>query len=464
MSRSIRSMLCVTAAAVLFAAGCAHTVAGSALPDAAGLAGTGTAPGSQSAGPGGSTPGGSRAGTTAPGTSATQTPRPPTTAPGGRSSGSGAPSSSTGPRTSGPQTTGPQATAGTGAPYPTAPGQYYKNPRTQASANLLEARRIATRLLVPTLIDPRYNRGGDLSTLPLRGPSALSVLFAAPVPAVAQRAGMITGFSSARSDAAGNGMVVAAFEFPSGAQATAAVAPLAAASANKSTDRGAAVLAGLPAAAGWFGTAAGGKSYFQSFVAQGRMVLYVYLDGSSTDLSTPAQQAALAEKVLEKQMVYMPLLQPTPPADLMKLLVDPDSMLAHTLPNKDGDATVRDGIYTAAADLHFDSDPVGTKALFGQVGVDEVAHGRATLYRARDAAAALVLRDSFVASTQKAVAGMQPYTLTSSVPSARCIQQALNTTYYCVGTAGRYAWEVSASSQADINAAMSSQAAILKGF
>jgi hypothetical protein len=69
----------------------------------------------------------------------------------------------------------------------------------------------------------------------------------------------------------------------------------------------------------------------------------------------------------------------------------------------------------------------------------------------------------FIASTQNAVKSMQPYQLASGTKDTKCLQQALNSNYYCVGTVGRYAFEISAGSEADLDAAVTAQATLLAG-
>ena len=444
------------ALAAVLVAGCATTIGGTAEPDPAGLISTST---SDTAGP-------VTSDTSTPDTSTSQT-----STTGSDPSGSAESSTTETPTSSGTGSTGSSggstesssstASSATGSSeaYPTTPLKYNRTPSTKESANLLEGRRIASALVVPTFIDSTYIRGGNLSTLPLRGPSAMKILFVDPMPSVAQRAGMITGFSSARSSTTG-ALLVAAFEFGTAAQATAAVPAMAAASVDKDSDKGKAVVPGYAAAAGQYGSTTESGAYFQSFLAQGRLVLYVYI---SDKKQTAAQQAALAARTFKMQTASFAAFKPTAPTALMQLLVDPEGMLAHTIPNTAKQATVVDGYMTAAGQLHYDTDPVGTKALFARAGVDAVGGGRATVYRARDAAGAGSVRDSFVATSQKANS-MQPYQLTSQVPGAGCLQAALNSTYYCVGTRGRYAFELAADSEADINAVMSAQYQLLAGF
>lgn len=463
MNRS-RWTAAAAALAAILVAGCATTIGGTAEPNPAGLSTASTSASSDS----------STSEFSSSETSSSETSTAETSTAGSATVESSSPDtesttaeSSTDESTSSSETSGSTGSSGSSsstaasssAAYPTTPLQYNRTPSTKTSANLLEARRMASALVVPTFIDATYTRNSSLSTFPLRGPSAMSTLFTAPVPSVAQRAGMITGFSSARSSTTG-ALLVAAFEFGTAAQAAAAVPALAAASVNKETDKGKAALPGFRAAAGEYGSTSESGAYLQSFLAQDRMVLYVYIDDKK---QTTAQQTALAAKTFKVQSAAFATFKPTAPDALMQLLVDPEGMMAHTVPNTGDDLTVYDGYMTAAGQLHYDTDPVGTKALFASAGVDAVGGGRATVYRAKSAAGAAAVRDSFVAGIQKANS-MQPYQLAASAPGARCLQDALDSKYYCVGVRGRYAFELSADSEGDINAAMGAQYQLLAGF
>ena len=455
MRRSRWTAAAAALAAVLVAAGCATTIAGTAEPDPAGRISTSASSTSSSATSETSETSETRTSEST-GTSTSETSTSSTSSSDTSESSTDDPSStdsSTSTRSSGSTPTGSSEA------YPTTPLEYNRTPSTKASANLLEGRRIASALVVPTLIDPAYTRGGNLSTLPLRGPSAMSVLFVDPVPSVAQRAGMITGFSSARRGATG-ALLVAAFEFGTAAQATAAVPALAAASVDKENDKGKAVVPGYAAAAGQYGKTTSDGPYLQSFLAQGRMVLYVYVSGKT---QTTAQQATLAAKTFKAQTASFATFKPTAPTALMQLPVDPEGMMAHTIPHTGDDLTVVDGYMTAAGQLHYDTDPVGTKKLFAITGTDAVGGGRATVYRTRNAAGAASIRESFVATSQQANS-MQPYQLTATAPGTKCLQDALNSKYYCVGTRGRYAFELAADSEGDINAVVGAQYQLLAGF
>jgi len=451
--RPSRSALLAGVLGAVLVAGCASTVGGSAQPNVTAIGGLSQTP-TSSPTPGSSSS--SRAQSSVE-QSATQTQtETPVTTPSASVS-----EPTTEPSESASTTHSSQNSSPSG--YPTTPLKYNKTASTKESANLLEGRRIAGYLVVPTLIDAAYTKGGNLSTLAYKSARSMSTLFPAPMSSVAQRAGMLTGFSSARSDSAKNGFVVAAFEFGSAVQAKAAVPAFVAAAANKENDTGKAVVPGFPAAAGWYGDYDGASPpYFHSFLAQGAMVLYVYISGPR--LNSPQQQSALATKTFAAQTASMSKYVPTAPDKFMQLPVDPAGLLAHTLPNSGDEGSVNDGIYSAAGQLHYDTDPIGTKAIFTNAGVDMVADDRASVYRARDANGAALVQTDFIAFTQSTDKTMQPYTLTADVKDAKCLQEPLSSFYYCVGAQGRYAFEVSARNEADINAAMTAQAALLTGF
>ena len=460
---SNRSVLLAVTLGVVLVAGCATTVAGTAEPNGAAVSAL------ASSTPTTSSEATSRSSeTTASTTPEATTPEATTPSQSSESSatteaptGSTQSTASTGNSTSSTVTSSRTAsTSGDSVPktYPTTPAVYPKTPATAEQANLLEGRRIAGSLVVPTFIDESYTKGGNLSTLPFKGPRTLSILFSSPaIPTIAERAGMLTGFSSARSDKAGNALLVAAFEFGTAAQAAAAAPVLVAAVSDKKNDKGKAVVPGYPASAGWYGTLT--DPYFQSFLAQGAMVLYLYVSGPK--LKTPALQAALAAKTFAVQSASMAKFVPTAPDKLLQLPVDPDGLLGYAIPDAPKDATVRNGVLGPAGELHYDTDPVGTRSVFGNAGVDVVVSNRATIYRAADNTGAMLVQADFIGFVQRTEASWQPYELTAAVEDAKCLLQPLNSVYYCVGTHGRFAYELTAQSEQDINAVMTAHDALL---
>ena len=66
-------------------------------------------------------------------------------------------------------------------------------------------------------------------------------------------------------------------------------------------------------------------------------------------------------------------------------------------------------------------------------------------------------------SGSKILAGLLAALWSASVGTS-ALQDALNSKYYCVGVRGRYAFELSADSEGDINAVVGAQYQLLAGF
>ena len=391
-----------------------------------------------------------------------------TTEPASSSSISGsAPSTGAAPPTAPSASGGPTDTiAATATTQPTSfssfPRKLLTTPRTAAGAAVLEGMRIASSLLPPTYVDAAYKDGGG-STIPLAGPDDLHILFDDPVPDVASRAGMIAGFSTSRNDAAEDGLIVAAFEFPSAASALKAQTAISAASYSKDWSEKKAVIPGFPTASGWFGTI-DQSSLAHVFLAQGPMVLYVgYLNGSTSaaKLTPVAEMQRLAAAALKVELPAMARFVPTPADQLMKLPIDPDGVLARTVPNTGIYATNNDSLAGPAAELHYESNPSSARSLFALAGVDQIANGRTSVYRARDAAGAAVIQGAYLSGLS---GDWKPYTLTSSGPNAECVRKALDSAFYCVGVRGRYAYNFNADSEVATNALALAQDALLRTF
>ena len=342
-------------------------------------------------------------------------------------------------------------------PYPTTPRQLPETPQTDQQAALLEGRRIAGYLPVPTQIEPSYRKNASMSTLPLKSASALSLMLTDPAPDVAQRYGMLAGFMSARNTTDKKSMLVAALEFPDSGSAQKAAGALAEA-AHQDKDTGKVKVPGFDKAAGWAGKYSD-SSYSHAFLAQGALVLYAWVQDEGT--GDPAAQAALLGQALKAETTAMAAFKPAGKDGMRKLPTDVDGILAHTIPQPSEDATVIDGIYTAAAQLHFDTDPTETGRLFQAAGVDQVAQGKLTVYRAKDSAGAARIRDLFIDMMKGTDSAWKPYEFPGSVKEISCIQQALNSLYYCVAVDGRYAVEGYSSSEPDLINAFTAQTELL---
>ncbi len=368
--------------------------------------------------------------------------------------------------TAGSSSTAPMSGSAGGAPssgsadagsFPTSPLQLPATAANPGSANLLEARRIGGFLPVPTFVVPAYSDVAGISTLPLRNSDALNVLFPDPTPAVAKRAGLITGFAASRNDPKTNhGVLLAAFEFPTATAAKAAQAPIAASDVDKG-DKPSVKIPGFAAATGryYLSDSTPTMSYF---LAQGPMLLYVWAESGS--------EAALIDvmsKMFTAVTKSMAPFLPTPSAQIAGLPVDQDGMLAHTLPEESGKRTVYAGVYTPDAAIHYFSEPAEFRTDMTAAKVDLVSLGFGQLYRTSDESAAGTLRDTLVQQNAKEDTGQQPYTLPGAFAQVKCLQKALSSQYDCTGAHGRYVWEITAGSETEIRQAATAQESMLSG-
>jgi hypothetical protein len=359
-------------------------------------------------------------------------------------------------------TAGPPAPdAGTPTTFATTPRSLPPAPESDTEARLLEGRRLADAMPAPSLVEPRYLTGGP-HTVPLAGAPELArwLVFDAPTPAVAQQRGMVTGFVSSRYTADGASSIeLGAFEFPDAAHAAAAVRPLADSVRATYFTEQPAQLAGHPGAVGWTGHNDGVGYQLQIFQAQGAVVLWV----STADRFQPTDQAGRAVRLLDAMVAAYSGFRATPAAELRRLPTDQDGLVAHTVPNTGVDRSVRDGLYTAAGELHFDTDPVTTRELFRRAGVDLVSLAATGVYRARDAAGAAIVRDGFVQEAQQQDAAAHPATVDGAPTGTSCLRYPTDPTYYCVSVDGRYAVDASSDSATLIGRLLTAQAVLLRG-
>nr|WP_024792898.1 hypothetical protein [Tomitella biformata] len=76
---------------------------------------------------------------------------------------------------------------------------------------------MAEYIVLPTELDPLMTRSVSMSTQVLKGPSALSILLSGDAPAIAEREGMLMGFSTSRTYEdrdSENSVVHAVYRFP----------------------------------------------------------------------------------------------------------------------------------------------------------------------------------------------------------------------------------------------------------
>jgi hypothetical protein len=279
---------------------------------------------------------------------------------------------------------------------------------------------------------------------------------------VAERNGMIAGFHTSRTKENGDDFVICVMEFPDAATAEKASKQLADAARTKQQDTHTATVPGYPTAYGWTGRYETQDSrYLHTFLADGSLVIYVWM---STTIKGDRFIHGEFPKIFEMQKALLKDFKPTPKAQLMDQKVDPDGMLARTLPQAPGNGTVIDGMYTAKGFLHYTLNPPADQSVYPKAGVDLVAKNGSTVYRTKDAAGAKLIVDDFYDQISKDQTQMTDMKPPAGADYAKCLADTLGANYYCVAGYGRYAVELQAGDEASMSKAVSAQGKLLAGF
>lgn len=196
-----------------------------------------------------------------------------------------------------------------------------------------------------------------------------------------------------------------------------------------------------------------GSPYVMALTAHGP-----YLLAQFTIAKVGVQTAVdLAAKAIDKQIELIDRFTPTPIEGLADLPVDPDGLLARTLPSPEDSVTL--GVYGPHGILAFSSDPMGDQKVQNDAGVDQIARSETTVSRARDAGASQQVVQAF--SDQSVKSGYKPSAGVPGLPSARCFTKdqgaSMPAAFYCVGSVDRYVVQSSAVKQAIVHQTMAAQ-------
>ena len=443
-------------------AGCAHTMAGS--PRAALSAATATTP--SGPGPGStddSSPAltadvtgsqvltGSGVPTGSSGTADLPTGGTPTVATGTADS-SAPPASSAGSTTS----------TDTFQPFPTTPREIAKYPLSADDASILEGRRMAQWVLLPSDYAPEYGIGIGFYGAPFkRGPGMAGLFLNTPVAAVATRYQLLAGYyTERRSTKNPDDLVVfAVLSFPDAKTASAAAVQLGAA-VKSGSDPKAAVVPGRTVH-GWTSSFPDQHVRFiNTFLATGSLVVFVRED---TPTSSPHDLAADSAAIYTKQLALLQGFTPVAADQLDRQPRDPQGLLARTLPHIPGQGTVANGVYTPTGFLHQTINPAHDKALFAAAGVDLIAQDGSAVYRTRGSDEAESVVDSFYQEKKDTDARWTDLTPPEGADYARCVQITLSARYYCVAAYGRYAVEMEAGDPGTLSRQVEAQGKLLAG-
>ncbi len=355
---------------------------------------------------------------------------------------------------------------GTGFNYPSTPATLPPTVSTQGQGRIVEGVRLSEYVIVPTLVLPDYTESKNFSTYVLKDGESTGNVLPTGVPEIATEFNMISGFSTARgtkNDSVGRSRelinAVMIFESPEDALAA----------AKSMNDVVGAVKDGpdtiaIPGVEGdLVATAVSGLNSGQSqlFVARGSLVIYVL---TSTKGDTVEAMAQVIATVLKAQFRVSDTFVPTPLDQLSRLPVDREGMLAHTLLSPEGLVNVNK-VYGIKGFKHFFANPLEDEQAIRSAGVDLVANGLTTVYRAKDAAGALLVADADWKQYPGLMGESAEYQSKADVADVRCLQAA--DSIRCVFTNGRYLIEAGSSAdnpEPDVDAIVSAQDAILTGF
>ncbi|WP_174187946.1 DUF7373 family lipoprotein [Nocardia barduliensis] len=328
-------------------------------------------------------------------------------------------------------------------------GNYATQPRALGTAKnpeqarMIEAERLANFVPLPSDIDPAFvSANPSIAKVFLDPKGSLGRIM--DVSRFAEAApDFVSGFlSSAGSapDNRGTDLVNAILIFPDEQKAAAAAAALERVDFEANNRNMPVQIPKYPAAhAHWQPTDQSIGSWF----ATGKFVIYTwvydYVKVFLEKVDLP-QLLTLVEKSLDTIVPAIGRFTPTPVDQLMTLPIDMDGMLNRALPRPREDSWIDvPGAYTLQGALHFTTDSAEDRRIIEAAGVDRYATDGTDLFRTRDAAAAVQLREERGGLTKKFRAAQAP----KGLPAARCKEYIGNKTvvvrYYCSVTHDRYA-------------------------
>lgn len=346
--------------------------------------------------------------------------------------------------------------------YPTKPSPPLGMTGTESKGKLLQARELANFVVGPWEIDPGLLKTWTrYSGLVLKSADALNLIEPKAVAAAAGRHPFVNGFYSARSDDQ-TVLINAVVRFTDPAAATAAAGEMVQAALDEPASGATRSPVTIP---GHSDAQASSypftdvlthreKASVNAFTAHGAYVL-VQAVQSYDGLETAR---GLVAKTLDAQKPLVDQFTPAAPADFAALPLDPTGLLARTILLSPKEANVvQNSTYDVRGALHFQSDPVDSAQLLADAGVDVVASGKTTVYRATNPAGAASVVDGFA----KQVTGTtgKPAAPVPGLPASKCVSSS--EIFYCVGSVDRYVVDASSGQLQDAQQQIAAQYAIL---
>ncbi|MEV0252201.1 hypothetical protein AB0H76_36835 [Nocardia sp. NPDC050712] len=197
----------------------------------------------------------------------------------------------------------------------------------------------------------------------------------------------------------------------------------------------------------------------ETWFPRGDFLVQLYV---GNPLATPPDSAPLldfAKRTLDKQFDLLRGYTPTAPDKLAEVPVDPEGLLARTLPTTNpGTYEDRTGVYPIAAELHLRSRPDLMQRAYADAGVDLIATAGSQVYRTGGPAAAERL---MAALTTDYPTTHYPYDSPPGLPEAKCYKSRTRSQFVCYLTYAHLVAEVEADQPQDMNQKMAAQYKLL---
>jgi hypothetical protein len=344
-------------------------------------------------------------------------------------------------------------------PYPTEPSQPLGVTGDPLRGVLVEAQRMANNVVGPWEVDSTLTGWFAFGATVLQSADALASIGPQPFAEAAGQHDFINGFASARTAEGQKILVNAVLRFADQDAAAAAAKDFGDIAAKTGEGVQRAKIPGHPdaqAASYTENAGATGKRWgaVRAFTAHGP---YVFMQlAQAVDGIDPA--LGMVAKTIDLQGPTIDKFRATDPGEFADISLDPTGLLARTLPVPDKEATpIQNTTYEQRGALQFQSDPSRSATLFTETGTDLVAMAKTNVYQTKDPESAARIVDGFYAELQPTSQQAKPVT---NLPDSRCLQLK-DKSFYCLGTADRFAIETTGDNLLDAQQQVAAQYAML---
>jgi hypothetical protein len=344
-------------------------------------------------------------------------------------------------------------------PYPTQPSQPLGVAGDPQRGVVVESQRMANNVVGPWEVDPSLTGWFGFGATVLPNVEALAEIGPETFAAAASQHGFINGFASARTATDQKILLNAVLRFSDAGAATAAATEFGDIAANTGDGVQRAEIPGHPDTKAASYTQTQGStgrpwSAVRAFTPHGE---YVFMQlAQAVDGKDPA--IGLVAKTVDLQGPIIDKFRATDPSEFADISLDPDGLLARTLPVPEKDATpIQNATYEQRGALQYQSDPARSAKLFTDTGTDLVAMAKTNVYQTKDAASAGKIVEGFFAELQPT---SQPAKPVNNLADSRCLQLK-DKTFYCLGAADKFAIETTSQTLLDAQQQVAAQYAML---